>query len=235
MSIWRRVRDMTAATLNEMLESSDDPVRLIDRFLSGQREQLEQSQALYRQLLHHAATLRQQMVQAEQLRDKREQQASLAVKAGEEIAARMALQEKLRYEEQALQYRRLYEESQPAIIELEERMQALKAEYDEVLAKREVVLARLESLRLQRKMQAGPGWEGRSSHGLLYRVEDAVSELESEMRIFNELRSTTPFGVRPEGSRYAAPPASPVMPGASAAVDRELEKLRSKLAQEGWN
>ena len=49
MSLFRRMRDITVATLNEHLERSEDPVRLIDQYLAAQREQLQQSERLYQQ------------------------------------------------------------------------------------------------------------------------------------------------------------------------------------------
>ena len=49
-----------------------------------------------------------QWLQAEQLKDKREQQALTALKAGEEQVARIALHDKAASEERAVQYRELY-------------------------------------------------------------------------------------------------------------------------------
>lgn len=98
--------------------------------------------------MSHAAGLRHQYKSAEQLRDKREQQALTALKAGEEHIARMALQEKLTEEERCSQYQVLYEQSKQSIVELEEQLQLLKTEYQEISSKREYYVARIESVRI---------------------------------------------------------------------------------------
>ncbi|MDU5950034.1 MAG: PspA/IM30 family protein, partial [Paenibacillus macerans] len=47
MSVFRRVRDITVATLNERLEQSQDPVRLIDQFLIETRQEIAEAEKLH--------------------------------------------------------------------------------------------------------------------------------------------------------------------------------------------
>ena len=99
MSIWNRMRDITVATLNEKLEQSEDPVRLIDSYLDTVREQIRESERLHTQCVSHINSVKQKYVAAKTMRDKREEQALLALKAGEDDIARLALQDKLTHEE----------------------------------------------------------------------------------------------------------------------------------------
>src|SRR5690606_28218978 len=149
MSLMKRVRDITVATLNEKLEHAEDPVRMIDQYLTAQKQQIQESEKQYQQMPVHAQTVRQQVITAEQMKDKREQQAMLALKAGEEHVAKMALQEKLQHEETFEKYSALYEESKHSILELQQRLEELKRDFDEVLSKRHYYMARLQSVRLQ--------------------------------------------------------------------------------------
>lgn len=222
MSIFRRVKDISAATLNEMLEQSQDPVRLIDRYLYSQREQIEHSERLYQKCVQHAQALRQQYVTAEQYKEKREQQAFIALKAGEEEVARIALQEKLLHEEKANQYRELYEQSKRSIVELEEQLAQLRADYQEILSKRSYYQARLESVRLQQQLnQRMSGLDGAASPRMFERLEEKVSDLEYEARSLSDLR------------RMGRSFAQSATQGASA-LEQELSLLKKKLEQEGW-
>jgi phage shock protein A len=224
MSILRRVKDISVATLNEMLEQSEDPVRLIDRYLYTQKEQIDQSERLYMQCLNHGQGLRQQMLQAEQMKEKREQQALIALKAGEESIAKMALQEKILHEEKAEQYRGLYEESKHSILELQEQLNQLKADYQEVAAKRGFYQARLETLRLQQQLNARmSGVGGADTPRMFARLEDKVSDMELEARSLREIRQAG------REALYAAGTA------AHSVLETELDKLRKKLEQEGWD
>lgn len=222
MSLLRRMRDMTAATFNEKLERSEDPVRMIDQYLASQREQIQQAEKLHQQCVQHAQSLRAQYVGAEQWRDKREQQAILALKAGEENTARLALQDKMLHEQKSEQYRELYEQSKLALVELEDQLHALKADYTEIAAKRSYYQARLESVRLQRRMNEHMNEIGRSSTPRMFnRLEEKVSDLEFETRSLRDVRRMSKEVLYQAGSAV------------QQVLEQELNNLRKKLAMEG--
>jgi phage shock protein A len=219
MSLIRRMRDITAATINERLERSEDPVRLIDQYLIAQREQLQQSERLYQQCVSHAAALRQQYLTALETKEKREHQAVLALKAGEEQMARIVLQEKLQAEEKSEQYRELYEQAKQSILDLDEQLQQLKADYKEVAEKRSYYLARMESARLQQRMNTRlSGIDQHSTPRIFNRIEENVSDMELQARSLRDVRRMSREGFYPAGN---------------PAVDAELELLRSRLNKEG--
>ncbi len=224
MSLMRRIRDMTVATLNDRLESSEDPVRLIDNYLRTQKTQIGQAEALHQQCVNHALTLRQQYVSAEQLRDKREQQAIIALKAGEEQAARIVLQEKLTEEERWSQYKALYEQGKQSIVDLEEQLQQLKSDYQEVYNKRQYYVARLESVRLQQKMNERMGGLGSQNNPrLFHRLEERVVDLELETRALRDVRRVGQEAIRKTGTFI------------EQKLEKELAGLRLKLEQKGWS
>ncbi|GAA3409531.1 PspA/IM30 family protein [Paenibacillus hodogayensis] len=223
MSLMRRMRDITVATLNERLEQAEDPVKLIDQYLAAQKEQIMQSDKVYRQMLAHAQSLRQQVLSAEQLKDKREQQAMIALKAGEELVAKMALQEKLIQEEKYEQFNALYEQSKLSIAELEDQLDQLKRDFDEVLGKRQYYMARLESVRLQQRMNES--MRGGSYGGISSRTFSRLDERISDM----ELESRTLRDVRQLGKELAHTGSA-----MQQALENELTQLRSKLEKEGW-
>lgn len=223
MSISKRLRDISVATLNEMLESSEDPVRLIDKYLAAQAEQIRSTERLLSQCLAHSQSVRQQYLMADQLKQKREQQAMLALRAGEDEVARLAMQEKMQQEEMSVSYKALYEESQYSIRDLEDQLRQLKADLDEVAAKRSYYLARLEAVRLQQRMneRMRPTGGGYGVPRMFDRLDERLSDMESHARTLREVRS----GTR-DMMRYAG--------AAVDAVEQELANLRRKLEQEGF-
>jgi phage shock protein A len=216
------MRDMTAAAFNEKLERSEDPVRMIDQYLASQREQILQAERLHQQCVQHAQSLRTQYIGAEQWKEKREQQAMLALKAGEENTARLALQDKMVHEQKSEQYRELYEQSKLALVELEDQLQALKADYTEIAAKRSYYQARLESVRLQRRMNEHMNELGHSSTPRMFnRLEEKVSDLEFETRSLRDVRRMSKEVLYQAGSAV------------QHVLEQELNNLRKKLATEG--
>ncbi|GAA0396068.1 PspA/IM30 family protein [Paenibacillus motobuensis] len=218
MSVFRRVRDITLANLNEWLEESQDPVRLIDQFLIETRQEIAEAEKLHYQYAGHTKQLKQQVDQAKVMRDKREEQALLALKAEEEHLAKLALQEKMLYEEKIAQYADLYEQSRQSLQDLESQLNELKTEYQVVYSKRQYYFARMETLRLQQRMnQRMNGFGTQDVPKMFNRLEDRVSDMEWEARSLRELRKT--------GQDFVGQ--------ANSTLDEELSRLKQKLQDKG--
>ncbi len=222
MSVMKRVRDISVATFNDKLERSEDPVKLIDRYLMEQNEQIQQSDKLHQQCVQHATQLKLQYVQAEQLRNKREEQAVMALKAGEDDLARLALQEKLLHDEKYMQYKQLFDQSMESIVELTKRLDELRSDYQEVYNKRQYYLARMQSAQLQQRMNERLGFAGQQSGARIFqRLEDRITGIELETQSLSE--------VRRKGQEFLLEAGY----GVKNLLDVELSKLKLKLEREG--
>ncbi|MEF3354693.1 PspA/IM30 family protein [Paenibacillus sp. GYB006] len=221
MSVFRRMRDITAATINEHLEQSQDPVKMIDQFLMDTRNEIGEVEKLHAQYSRHTRQLKQQVDEAKAMIIKREEQALLALKAEEDHLAKLALQEKMLYEEKYNQYIGLYEQSRDALTELEEQLNHLKTEYQTVYSKRQYYYARMQTIQLQQRMNERAGKMGGTQiPGMFGRLEDRVSDLEYEARSLRDLR-------RDEQERNS------LQHSVSDLLERELAKLKKKLDSGG--
>ncbi|GAB6987952.1 PspA/IM30 family protein [Paenibacillus pini] len=222
MSVFRRVRDITVATLNEKLEQSQDPVRLIDQFLASTRDDIMDAEKLVQQYASHTRQLKQQVDQATSMKNKREEQALLALKAGEDHLAKLALQEKIIYEEKLEQYGGLLETTRDSLQQLEEQLNELKMEYQTVYSKRQYYTARMETLRLQQRMnQRMEGMGGQDVPKMFGRLEDRISDWEFEAKSLRDLRKM--------GQEYVDQASETV----SSVLERELARLKQKLNNSG--
>lgn len=227
MSIVKRIRDITVATLNERLEKAEDPVRMIDQFLWSTREDIIQAEKLHQQYTNHSNHLRAQWLQAESQKERREQQAMTALKAGEENMARFALHEKASADERAAQYKDLFEQSRQHTIELEEQLREMRSEYQSVYDKREYYSARMESIRLQQRMNSrfgGLGEAGPQPGAMFRRMEDRITDLETEAKSIRDVRR---MGHEMESTGHGST--------VKSVIERELDELKRKLAKEGWS
>lgn len=225
MSIARRIRDITVATLNERLEKAEDPVRMIDQFLWTTREEIIQAEKLHQQYAAHSNHLRSQWLQAEAQKERREQQALTALKAGEENLARIALHEKASCEERSAQYRELYEQSKQNTVDLEEQLREMRSEYQTVYDKREYYAARMESVRLQQRLnnRFQGGVSGPQPGSMFRRMEDQINDLEQEARSLRDVRRMS----REFGDNVGHT--------VKSVIERELDELKRKLQKEGWS
>ncbi|WP_081757123.1 PspA/IM30 family protein [Gorillibacterium massiliense] len=221
MSIMKRMRDITVATLNDRLEQAEDPVQLIDGYLAGLRDKIRDAERLHGQVSVHAQSVRHQYLTAFQMKEKREEQAMLALKAGEEEIARLALEDKMQHEETCTRYGALYEDGKRSLLDLEAQLKQLKQDYDEVAAKRSYYQARMESLRLQQRMndRLGTAPVGPSARAF-QRLDDRLSDLELEAQSLRDVRrATAGFSTT---MNYAAGVAQ-------NKLEYEMERLRLKL------
>ncbi|MNJ43656.1 Phage shock protein A [compost metagenome] len=216
MGVFQRVRDITIANLNEKLEQSQDPVKLIDQFLNETRQEIAEAEKLHHHYYNHTKGLKQQVDQAKVMRDKREEQALLALKAEEEHLAKLALQEKIIYEEKMEQYSGLYTQSLESLQELETGLNELKTEYQIVYNKRQYYHARMETLRLQQRMNQRMG-STQDVPKMFGRLEDRVSDMEWEARSLRDLRKS--------GEDLF----NEISGNIQSTLDQELSRLKQKL------
>lgn len=221
MSVFRRMRDITVATFNERLEQSQDPVQMIDQFLFATRKDIAEAEKLHQQYALHTRQMKQQLDQALSMQTKREEQALLALKADEEYVAKLALQEKLLYDEKAVQYQGLWEQSRDSLRELEGQLDTLKAEYEAVYSKRQYYAARMQTLKLQRQMNERAGtYGGGNILGMFNRLEDRVADIEAETHSLRELRQMDGNSIH---DRHQG----------ESLLEQELARLKNKLNGSG--
>ena len=213
------------ATLNEKLENTEDPVRLIDQFLWSTRDEIVELEKLHHQYFQHVQQLRTQWLQYTEQVDKKEQQALIALKAGEETIARQLLFEKNNLADQLGSYRELYEQANTTLIDLEDQLTALKQEYQIVYDKRQYYAARMETIRLQRRMNERMGFKGQEGTAkMMSRMDSRLSEYELENEALRQVRSQNQqFN---GGQSYYSSTKS-------FEVDQQLEEMKKRLNKEG--
>lgn len=221
MGVMRRVRDITVAHLHEQLERAEDPVRVIDNYLLDLAEHIREAENLLNQCRQHTASLKHQWQNAERQMQKREAQALLAAKAGEDHLARLALNEKLLHEESSAQYKELYEQSQASVDDLTAELAEMKSDYQDVYNKRQYYLARLETVRLRQRMnqhlQRGGMRDGERWFG---RLEERISDMELEAQSLRDIRRMGQEAPLHGGTNL------------THMLDEEMAKLKAKLAQD---
>ncbi|MDP5272510.1 PspA/IM30 family protein [Chengkuizengella axinellae] len=221
MSLVKRIRDISVATLNDKIENAEDPVRFIDKYLQTQKRKLTELEKLYQQTLTHAHSVKQQFMEAESNRIKRENQAEVAVKAGEEQLAKLILLEKMQSEEKSEQYRLLYEDGKQTILELEEQIQNLKDEVQELVDKRAFYEAKIESIRLQKQLnQVNRFIEKQNYYDQSRSIDQKFSELEMQTNALREVRSND----TKTGSSFGGK--------LQSEVDAQFQQLKKKLEKE---
>lgn len=128
MSVFNRIGKMAETAFQEAARGLDMHERGGGGYSGVPPQEIEALEQRYEDALQRTIDLRRQCVSAEEMAQLRGEQAELAMRAGDEELARMALQEKLREEAACEQYRAQYAGSQDECLALADELAALRTE-----------------------------------------------------------------------------------------------------------
>ncbi|MHA6480528.1 PspA/IM30 family protein [Paenibacillus sp. strain BS8-2] len=227
MGILQRVMNMTRAAANEMLDKMENPVMMLNHYLRDLDEEIGRTEH----------TLVQQQVQERVMGSKLEElraqaryyegKAEQAALEGRETEARMALEAKLLYLEQAEDTLKLRELAAQAAIDLKLRVEGLKEEKTRLQSKRAELLTRVQQMNAEgvKGPESGIYGGGSTLHGSsaakgFERIEQKVMEWEAS----RDLAKTAPNGSF--GGGYG--PVDTKQEQRTALVEEQLQRLLNK-------
>ncbi|WP_040207503.1 PspA/IM30 family protein [Neobacillus jeddahensis] len=140
MGIFKRIKTITKAELNGLLDGIEDPIAMLNEYSREMEQEIVKGQkALARQIFvekKQAALI----LETKALVDKRTRQAKLAIDQGEDAMARLAVQEKLTHEKQLELYQEQLAAIQGQTQILIEKLDELKDTYN-LLQHKKILLA----------------------------------------------------------------------------------------------
>lgn len=225
MGILQRVMNMTKAAANEMLDKMENPVMMLNHYLRDLDEEIERAEGmLSKQQVQErlmGSKLEELHAQAQYYEGKAEQ----AALEGRETEARMALEAKLLYLEQAEDTVKLRDLATQAASDLKLRVEGLKEEKTRLQGKREELMTRVRQMNATSDARVGAyggatHLNGSSAAKGFERIEQKVMEWEA----LQELARTAP----PSGYGGSYAPADPKQEQRSALVEEQLQRLLNK-------
>ena len=111
MGVFTRIKDMTKASINELLDKVEDPVIMLNQYLRDMEEEIAQAEVTVAKQIANERKLQQSLAEHVKRSGEREAQAANALKNGQEAAARQALEEKLYHDQKATEYTEMHVKS----------------------------------------------------------------------------------------------------------------------------
>jgi phage shock protein A len=191
MSIFKRLRDLTVASVNDALDSMEDPVVMLNQYMRDMEVEIGQVEVAVARQVALEKKFRQQWDEAMALIDKRDRQVKLALTEGEDELARRALADKKQYEGRAEEYEALYLSASEAAGQMREKLAELKEEFYKMRAKKFTLMARAQVARTQKQVnQAVVGMGNQTAGRGFARMEEKVLRMEAEAQISGQWRKT---------------------------------------------
>lgn len=192
MSIFRRLRDLTVASVNDALDSMEDPVVMLNQYMRDMEVEIGQVEVAVARQVALEKKFRQQWEEAVALVEKRDRQVKLALTEGEDELARRALADKKQYEGRAQEYETLYLSAAEAAGQMREKLAELKEEFYKMRAKKFTLMARAQVARTQKQVNSAVVGIGNQTAGRGFaRMEEKVMRMEAEAQMSGQWRQTS--------------------------------------------
>lgn len=188
MGIFKRLRDLTAASINDLLDKAEDPVKMLNQFLRDMEEDIVEAESAVAKQIAIEKKFQQQYQEAEEMVNKRGEQAMKALEQGNEDLARRALQDKKEQQTRYDELKRQYDIAKTNADRLRDQLAEMKEEFTKMKNKRELLVARAEAAKAQKQInQAISGFGTDNGAKGFSRMEEKVLQLEAEAQASGEV------------------------------------------------
>lgn len=188
MSIFKRIRDISAAAIHDLIDRAEDPVKMVNQYLRDMEDDIADAEISVAKQIAIEKKLKHQYEETMELVEKRGAQAMQALEAGNEDLARRALLDKKEQQAKADEFKEQYEHAKDNADELRSRLAEMKEEFDKMKNRRDALAARAESAKAQKRMNQSLSGVGKDSAAKGFeRMNDKVLQMEAEAESSREL------------------------------------------------
>ncbi|WP_299093251.1 PspA/IM30 family protein [uncultured Metabacillus sp.] len=219
--LFKRVKTVVDAELNALLDKAEDPVKMLEQFMRDMEADIRDAESAVAKQIANEKMLQKKYEDAQKMVEKRDEQAIIAVEAGNDDLAKRALEDKKIHKQTADTLKESYERAKLDSDSLRKKLDEMKAEYYEMKLKKDSLKARAETAKTTTKINrtlSGIGSD--ESRRGFERMEEKVLQYEAEAETSEDMRSAN----RSLDDEFAEMEKND--------VDDELAALKRKLGKE---
>jgi phage shock protein A len=189
MSIFKRIRDISSATINDLIDKAEDPVKMLNQYLRDMEKDIADAEVGVAKQISIEKRFKQQYEEANEMVEKRGEQAMNALEAGNEDLARRALQDKKDHQEKADDFKNQYDNAKSNADQLRRQLQEMKDEFIKLKNKKDTLVARAESAKAQKHINQAMSGFGRDNGAKGFeRMNEKVLQMEAEAEASQDLK-----------------------------------------------
>lgn len=192
MSIFKRIRDVSMAAIHDLIDKAEDPVKMLNQYLRDMEDDIAEAEIGVAKQIAIEKKFRHQLEEAQEMVEKRSEQAMKALESGNEDLARRALQDKKEHQAKVEDFKVQYENAKSNADQLRSQLSEMKSEYEKMKNKKDTLVARAEAAKAQKQInQAMSGFGKDSSAKGFERMSEKVLQMEAEAEASRELRGSS--------------------------------------------
>jgi phage shock protein A len=220
MGIFKRLRDLTAASINDLLDKAEDPVKMLNQFLRDMEEDIMEAESAVAKQIAVEKKFKLQVDEAQEMVQKRQEQAVKALEQSNEDLARRALEDKKEHQIRFDEMSKQYAIAKTNADQLRNQLNEMKDEFNKMKNKKDLLVARAESAKAQKTInQAMSGFGTDNAAKGFDRMSEKVLQMEAEAQASGELRASN-RSLDDELDKL----------GGGSVVDDELAALKASIA-----
>ncbi|MFD1178223.1 PspA/IM30 family protein [Paenibacillus puldeungensis] len=221
MGVFKRIKDITKASVNDVLDKVEDPIVMLNQYLRDMEAEIRDAEVTVAKQMANERRMKQRLDEAVRISAQREAQAEVALKNGQEEVARKMLEEKIYYDQKQAEFKDLHAQSEAQAAELKQQLHEMKDEFYKLRNKRNELVSRAQMAKARKQMSQISSLHtiesGNASLGF-HRMEEKIMQMEAEAEVSGTVfRGTSSTYISPEEAEK------------KLKVDAQLEALKSKL------
>ncbi|HYO48219.1 MAG TPA: PspA/IM30 family protein [Chloroflexia bacterium] len=177
MSILTRISTLISANINAMIDSAEDPEKMVNEYLRQMRAELSEARAATAMAMADETRLRSQYERNKAEADDWQHKAEIAVQRDQDDLAREALLRRSTAQKLTDNYKAQWESQHDQVGDLREALAKLEAKIDEAEAKRDLIVAKARRAATQEAITSAlQSVQGQTADESLGRMEAVADE-----------------------------------------------------------
>ena len=187
MSIFGRMADIMKANINDLLDRSEDPEKMIKQMVLEMEEAVNKATLAVGQAIANEKSLERQYQKNLAQSNEWQQRAIQAVNAGRDDLARQALERKNSMGKNVGDLERMLNESRGTSMTLRTQLDQIKGKLDEARMRQNTLIARAQAAKAKKQIAQSFSGIGSDAFGKFDKLEAKVEKQEAEADAFAQL------------------------------------------------